>query len=414
MRRSLLALLLAIIFGAQAPSAAAQATSGTLRGSVTDPSGGAVVGATVLLTDSAGKTTTGQTNKTGAYEFKNLPADTYGMTVGATGFALYQKDGVAIAAEQISNNRCAISHRSTKGKSRSHRLRIRTVDVNPSNNASALVLKGKDLDALSDDPDELQSELTALAGPSAGPMAAKSISTVSPAANSRPNPASAKSASIKIPSPPNSINSATAASKSSPSPAPINSTANFSSTPTIQPFNAQNPFVTTVPPYHTFLFSGNVSGPITKKASFFFDAERRNIGDASIVNAVVLDSNFNPTPFTAAISNPKTRTSISPRLDWQATKNNTITLRYRYVVSNNTNDLGTTASLRLALASLQFQHQRASRAGFRYLRHQRHHGQRNAHFQFTRDRERQTAQNFGTTISVPGAFVDGGNSKAIS
>ena len=31
------------------------------------------------------------------------------------------------------------------------------------------MIKGKDLDALSDDPDELQSELTALAGPSAGP-----------------------------------------------------------------------------------------------------------------------------------------------------------------------------------------------------------------------------------------------------
>src|SRR5258708_34639041 len=32
-----------------------------------------------------------------------------------------------------------------------------------------VVLKGQDLEALSDDPDELQSELQALAGPSAGP-----------------------------------------------------------------------------------------------------------------------------------------------------------------------------------------------------------------------------------------------------
>src|SRR5262249_53506485 len=37
------------------------------------------------------------------------------------------------------------------------------------NNSSAVVISGKDLDALSDDPDELQSELQALAGPSAGP-----------------------------------------------------------------------------------------------------------------------------------------------------------------------------------------------------------------------------------------------------
>ena len=32
-----------------------------------------------------------------------------------------------------------------------------------------MVIKGKDLDALSDDPDELSNELQALAGPSAGP-----------------------------------------------------------------------------------------------------------------------------------------------------------------------------------------------------------------------------------------------------
>ena len=44
-----------------------------------------------------------------------------------------------------------------------------TVDVAPSNNAGAIVISGKELEALPDDPDELQSDLTALAGPSAGP-----------------------------------------------------------------------------------------------------------------------------------------------------------------------------------------------------------------------------------------------------
>ena len=43
------------------------------------------------------------------------------------------------------------------------------VSTDAGSNASAIVLKGKDLDALSDDPDELSNELTALAGPSAGP-----------------------------------------------------------------------------------------------------------------------------------------------------------------------------------------------------------------------------------------------------
>jgi hypothetical protein len=43
------------------------------------------------------------------------------------------------------------------------------LSVDPDSNQSSTVLTGKDLDALSDDPDELSSELTALAGPSAGP-----------------------------------------------------------------------------------------------------------------------------------------------------------------------------------------------------------------------------------------------------
>src|SRR6202000_2542976 len=43
------------------------------------------------------------------------------------------------------------------------------LSVDPAANAGAIVIQGKDLEALSDDPDELQSDLQALAGPSAGP-----------------------------------------------------------------------------------------------------------------------------------------------------------------------------------------------------------------------------------------------------
>ncbi|MGA8074353.1 MAG: carboxypeptidase-like regulatory domain-containing protein, partial [Candidatus Acidiferrales bacterium] len=163
-----LSLILAVIFCLQAPSAAAQAPTGTLRGQVTDPSGGVVVGATVLVTSSGGQTTTGQTNKTGTYEFKNLAPDNYGITVGATGFALYQKDSVTITADQIQVLNVQLQIEVQKEKVVVTDTTT-NVDVNPANNASALVLKGKDLDALSDDPDELQSELEALAGPSAGP-----------------------------------------------------------------------------------------------------------------------------------------------------------------------------------------------------------------------------------------------------
>src|SRR5205085_8500766 len=44
-----------------------------------------------------------------------------------------------------------------------------SVSVEPDNNATALVIKGADLAALPDDPDDLADALQALAGPGAGP-----------------------------------------------------------------------------------------------------------------------------------------------------------------------------------------------------------------------------------------------------
>src|SRR5438093_12403325 len=86
----------------------------------------------------------------------------------AKGFAIVTQENVGILAGktqqlniglviQIEEEKVEVSDSSTR------------VDVDPSNNAGTVVMKGKDLEALSDDPDELQSELQALAGPSAGP-----------------------------------------------------------------------------------------------------------------------------------------------------------------------------------------------------------------------------------------------------
>ena len=41
------------------------------------------------------------------------------------------------------------------------------------------------------------------------------------------------------------------------------------------------------------MFNGNVGGPINKKTSFYVDGQRRDIEDDAIVNATVLNSNFN-------------------------------------------------------------------------------------------------------------------------
>jgi outer membrane receptor protein involved in Fe transport len=76
-------LLLAIA----AVSAFGQVTGGAVTGTVLDPNGGAVVGATVLLHDKTrGQDLTAETTSAGSYSFPNVQTGTYALTVTATGF----------------------------------------------------------------------------------------------------------------------------------------------------------------------------------------------------------------------------------------------------------------------------------------------------------------------------------------
>jgi len=59
------------------------------------------------------------------------------------------------------------------------------VSADAANNASSLILRGDDLQALADDPEDLQADLMALAGPSAGPRRRDFLSTASAAASFR-------------------------------------------------------------------------------------------------------------------------------------------------------------------------------------------------------------------------------------
>ena len=84
--KSLLLAMAALV--AFATAIAAQVTGGAVTGTVLDPDGSAVVGATVSLKDkSRGLDFTAQTTGAGSYQFTNVPTGTYTITVTATGFA---------------------------------------------------------------------------------------------------------------------------------------------------------------------------------------------------------------------------------------------------------------------------------------------------------------------------------------
>src|SRR5690348_13591469 len=81
-------------------SIAAQTGTGTLHGTITDPSGAAVVNATVAAIPPDGQAKTTTTSRSGYYEIKGLAPGTYTLTVSAPGFADFAQDNVTVSASQ--------------------------------------------------------------------------------------------------------------------------------------------------------------------------------------------------------------------------------------------------------------------------------------------------------------------------
>ncbi len=400
-------LIAAFVLGVLTTYLPAQTPSGTLRGRVTDPSGAVITKATVTAKAASGQTGTAVSDSQGVFEIKGLAPGNYTISTQARGFAVDIEQDVAIAAGQVQQLDIGLQIE-VKPEKVQVEEQPTTVDTSPSANASSIVIKGKDLEALSDDPDELQSELEALAGPSAGPNGGQiyidgfTAGQLPPKSSIREirinqNPFSAEYDKLGY----GRIEIFT-------KPGTDQYHGQFLLDGNDSAFDALSPFVSQQPPFYSELFNGSVGGPISKKASFFVDAQRRQINDNNIVNATVLDPN-NPaqfSQFTQAIPNPRTRTNIGPRLDYQLTKNNTLTVRYQFFQNNENNEgVGQFSLPSQAYNSSDTEHtlqisdtQVLSTNVINETR-----------FQYIRDESDQTVQNFQPTVSVLGAFIGGGN-----
>jgi hypothetical protein len=426
-----LACFVGFLFFCAAGALAAQSPSAAIRGQVTDPSGAAVVGAAVLLSTPSGGSMDTVTNKEGFYEFKDLAPGNYEIKAVAKGFAMFDKSGIALAADQplrvniplaleVQQEKVLVNDTTTQ------------VDANPSNNANTIVLQGKDLEALSDDPDELESELQALAGPSAGPNGGQMYIDGFTAGQLPPK---ASIREIRINQNPFSseydrLGYGRVEIFTKPGTDKLHGQLMISGNDSA--FNARNPFEilpadAAAPDYHSEQFSGNLGGAINKKASFFFNIEQRNIQALNIVSSTVIcgdphllipcpssDAQFSIIPYSAAIANPHTRTNLSPRIDYQLTPSNTLTVRYQYFRDSESNDdVGQFNLAEVGTNSLSTEHtlqltdtQTINATSINEIR-----------FQYVRDSDLTTPVNTATNITVGGAFnglgSGGGNTSEI-
>jgi hypothetical protein len=351
-----------------------------------------------------------QTNEEGRYVLQGLAPGTYSIRIAVKGFADFEKLGVVVVAGQVqvvdARLVVALEKQQVTVAGSAQGLNVRSED-----NASALVLKDKDLEALSDDPDELQSQLQALAGPAAGPNGGQiyidgftggQLPSKSAIREIRvnQNPFSAQYDKL-------GYGRIEILTKPGQDKFHGQGFANFNASA----LNSRNPFASEEPTYHSGFFDGNIGGPLSSKASFFFDGGRRDIDSSSVVSAIVLDSDLAQTAFNQAVLNPRTRTDITPRVDYQLSTNNTLTARYQFWQnSNKDNGIG-----QLFLASQGYdtkQTEHTVQISDSQVISER--TVTNFRFQFINDSATQIPRSVDPTVMVIGAFTGGGNSQGKS
>lgn len=109
-KSGLVCLSLGLVFAlSTAPKAQAQVLYGSIVGNVTDPSGAAVPGATVTVTQAQTQFTRSvTTNQSGGYTFTDLPAGTYTVKVTAQGFKTYSRTGLDVVINSVTRTDAAL------------------------------------------------------------------------------------------------------------------------------------------------------------------------------------------------------------------------------------------------------------------------------------------------------------------
>ncbi|HKR15157.1 MAG TPA: carboxypeptidase regulatory-like domain-containing protein [Pyrinomonadaceae bacterium] len=317
----------------------AQRQTGELRGRVLDQLGGLIVGATVTATEQAtGSAKTTASTENGNFSFTGLPPGKYQVQAQMTGFGDYvnKEVNIAVGPATILDIQLIVA-----GRADQVAVGIdKGLNIDEQNRTDATVLKGQDLEALPDDPDELAAALQALAGPAVGPNGGQLLidgfegtGRVPPRSSIREirindNPLSAERdvpsfGGIQIITRPGTEQFHGAAYTS------------FMD----ESLNARNPFSPTRAPFQIRQFGGNLSGTIRpKRDSYFIDFERNETDDNDLINATVLNPvTFLPEPFISPVLTPTRNTTFSPRFDLQINPNHTLITRYSYLRTTNDN-----------------------------------------------------------------------------
>ncbi len=389
-----------------------QTSAASVRGQVADPSGALIPGVKITMTaEPGGEVASVLSDASGGFLIRGLKPGDYVVRATSDGFAPFQSAILTLAANQVKRINVVMA---IEADQQSVSVSEENAEVNlaASGNTSAVMLKGDDLSALSDDPDELASELSALSGPSAGPNGGEIFID---GFSGGELPAKSAILEIRINQDPFSAEFdrlGYGRTEILTKPGTEKLHGQVLAQGNDKSFNTGNPFTANIPEYHSYQISGSLSGAISKSASFFLSVDSRDqqsvnawrIPDAVLPNSAgVYVDNFD---YAVSLLSPHIRDNASLRFDWQLGKRNTMTARYGFWYENEKGNLdsgpGTLASGSTHESNSDHTVQLSSATIFN------DHFINESRFQFERHNENHYPDSTQRTIGVAGDFVGGG------
>jgi len=310
-----------------ASCALAQPAQPGLQGLVTDPSGASVPSALVQIIGPKGQQRQA-TGPDGRYSFVALQPGKYRVRFIAKGFTVGEKQDVDVTGPVTLDYQLTIEANAQVVDVDDE---ANGVSVDPAQNGDAIVIKQNQLDALSDDPDILQQQLTALAGPGAGPNGGQIYVDGFSGAQLPPKSSIQEIRINTNPYSPENEYPGGGGIQIITKPGTSSIHGNFYSFYNKEALNSRSPLLTqsTRPQYKQEYLSGNLSGPIKKnKASWTLNFNKNILTQNAFIYATILDSNLMPSPVNQTLLQPRGNWNLLPRLDYAITAKHTLTISF--------------------------------------------------------------------------------------
>jgi hypothetical protein len=319
-------LLAALVLLTGVPVIFAQTAS--LSGRVSDESGAIVPGAQITVRGPDGFTRTATSGGNGIYAVTGLPSGDYSINASAPQMATAQSLRLALHTGsqsldlqlKIAVTATAVSVNANAGPA---------VGTSASSNASATVLTGQDLESLADDPDDLQADLQALAGPSSGPDGNEIFIDGFSGGQLPPKQSIREVRLNQNPFAPEYEKMGLGRIEIFTKPGTDAWHATLTYNLGTDRLNSRNPYAAQKAPFLLQETENTVSGPISKRSSFTFDFARQAVDNGSVSNGVTLDpQTLTALRFTSVLKTPQRHYFLRPHIDYQLNESNYLSLSY--------------------------------------------------------------------------------------